>query len=198
MGLEGVTLGTLAEDLGLSKSGLFAHFRSKEALQLAVLMVAVERFIDTVGRAAISAPAGAPRVRALFDNWLRWFHDSRRERGCFFLSLSAEYDDRIGPVRDAVVASQKQWLGFVAGAAERAIQAGHFRSDLDCQQFAYEFVGIEMSLQFSAKLVGDPVAESRARAAFDSLYERSLAGPKSRRIVPSLTPGQVKSARGRA
>lgn len=173
VGLEGVTLGTLADELQLSKSGLFAHFRSKEALQLAVLEEAEERFTDEVVRASLRAPRGEPRVVALFERWLDWFRLETSSRGCVFLSLSSEYDDRPGPVRDALVASQKRWLAWIAGAAERAVGAGHFRADLDPQQFAFEFTGIGMSLQFQSKLVQDPAAAARAREVFASLVERS-------------------------
>jgi AcrR family transcriptional regulator len=183
VGLEGVTLGNLAEKLGLSKSGLFAHFRSKEALQLTVVGEAVERFIASVARPAIQAAAGAPRVEALADLWLAWSREQNSERareaaqrrGCVFLALASEYDDRPGPVRDAVVTSQRDWIEFVAGAAQRAMDAGHFRADLDPRQFAFEFVGIGMSLQYFSKLVGDRFAERRARQAFADLVGRSRA-----------------------
>lgn len=175
VGLEGVTLGNLADELHLSKSGLFAHFRSKEALQLAVLEEAEERFTDQVVREALKAPRGAPRVVALFELWLRWFRLGDKPRGCIFLSLSAEYDDRPGPVRDAIVGSQKRWLEWIRGSAARAIEAGHFRADLDPAQFAFEFTAIGMSLQFQSKLVQDPQAERRAREAFAALLDRSRA-----------------------
>ncbi len=173
IGLEGVTLGSLADELELSKSGLFAHFRSKEALQLAVIDEAEQRFVDQVIREALRAPRGEPRVVALFEHWLRWFRLGDHPRGCIFLSLSAEYDDRPGPVHDAVVSSQKRWLEWIRGAAERAVETGHFRPDLDPAQFAFEFTAIGMSLQFQSKLVQDPQAERRAREAFGGLLDRS-------------------------
>ncbi len=173
VGLEGVTLGSLAEDLHLSKSGLFAHFRSKEDLQLTVLREAIERFTAQVVRAALEAPRGEPRVTALFDRWLEWFRLGNDPHGCIFLSLSAEYDDRPGPVRDALVASQKRWLEWIEGSAARAVAVGHFRADLDPRQFAFEFTAIAMSLQYQAKLVEDPDAARRARQAFASLLDRS-------------------------
>jgi len=173
IGLEGVTLGTLADELGLSKSGLYAHFRSKEALQLAVVEEAVASFTEGVLAPTLRAPRGEPRVRELFARWLAWFESGGTPRGCIFLSLAAEFDDRPGHVRDAIVESQKQWIDFIAGAAERAVGEGHFRADLDSRQFAFEFSAIGMSLQFAVKLVGDPDAVGRARAAFESLIERS-------------------------
>ena len=180
VGLEGVTLGVLADGLGLSKSGLFAHFRSKEALQLAVLEEAIRRFRALVLEPALAAPRGEPRVAELVERWLAWFRRGTTPRGCVFLSLASEFDDRPGAVRDAVVESQKQWLAFIAGAAERAVAARHFRADLDPRQFAFEFSAIGMSLQFAAKLVADPAAERRARIAFESLIERSRVQRRAR------------------
>jgi AcrR family transcriptional regulator len=173
VGLEAVTLGNLADELDLSKSGLFAHFRSKRALQLSVLETAKQRFIERVVRPALSQPRGEPRLRAVVDGWIGWFQHEDPERGCVFLSLASEYDDRPGPVRDAVVRSQREWLDFLAGAARLAIAEGHFRPDLDATQFAFEFVGVGMTLQYAAKLVGDPRAVARARRAFDELIGRS-------------------------
>jgi AcrR family transcriptional regulator len=170
-----MTLGVLAGEMGLSKSGLFAHFRSKEALQLSVLAEAIRRFSEAVLEPALAAPRGEPRIVELFERWLAWFQRGVTPRGCVFLSLAAEFDDRPGAVRDAVAASQREWLAFVAGAAERAIAEGHFSADLDPRQFAFEFCAIGMSLQFAAKLVADPDAVGRARAAFRALLERSRA-----------------------
>jgi AcrR family transcriptional regulator len=180
LGLEGVTLGRLAEELQISKSGLFAHFKSKEALQIAVLEEAIERFTERVVRPILIKPRGAPRVRELFERWIAWFQgesDQPEEEilGCPFLSLSSEYDDRPGAVRDALVRCQKDWIATVAKAAALAVREGHFRADLDSEQFAFEFKGIGMALQHAAKLVADPAAERRARAAFARLLADASA-----------------------
>jgi AcrR family transcriptional regulator len=180
LGLEGVTLGRLAEELQISKSGLFAHFKSKEALQIAVLEEAIERFTERVVRPMLVKPRGAPRVRELFERWIAWFQgesDQPEEEilGCPFLSLSSEYDDRPGAVRDALVRCQKDWIATVAKAATLAVREGHFRADLDPEQFAFEFKGIGMALQHAAKLVADPSAERRARAAFARLLADASA-----------------------
>src|SRR5215813_12128963 len=98
LGLEGLTIGRLAEDLGLSKSGLFAHFQSKESLQLALVDFAAERFVEAAVKPSFTAERGEPRVRALFDNWLSWPSRSGLDAGCFFVAASAELDDRPGPV----------------------------------------------------------------------------------------------------
>jgi len=186
LGLEGITLGVLADKLELSKSGLFAHFQSKEELQRAVLDEAIQRFVVTVVRPAMAEPRGEPRVTALWDGWQHWIMNGGRgdvpalrrragssERGCFFMSLASEYDDRPGPVRDALVRSQRDWLAALARAASIAIDEGHFRADLDVELFAYEFIGIGMALQYALKLVGDPRAAQRAAQAYASLLERS-------------------------
>jgi AcrR family transcriptional regulator len=173
IGLEGLSLGMLAEDLHLSKSGLFAHFKSKEALQIAVLQRAIERFINEVVRPAIAKPRGEPRVAALFERHLDWICGDERNGICFFMALTQEFDDRPGPVRDLLVQSQRDWHGTIARAAKISIQEGHFRSDLDVEQFTYECIGIAMSFQKGYKLLEDPKARQRARAAFAALLERS-------------------------
>ncbi len=180
LGLEGVTLGRLADELQISKSGLFAHFKSKEALQLAVLEEAIERFKERVVRPIVRQPRGAPRVRELFERWVAWFRGEsggieNELLGCPFLSLSSEYDDRPGAVRDALVRCQKEWIAAISRAASLAVEEGHFRTDLDPEQFAFEFKGIGMALQHSAKLVADPTAVRRARSAFDRLLADASA-----------------------
>ncbi len=183
VGLEGVTLGTLATDLDLSKSGLFAHFKSKEALQQAVLAEAIARFSATVVVPALATPRGEPRLAALFDRWLGWIIDrtanqsegrsaSARRGRCIFMALSQEYDDRPGELRDAVAASQREWRAFLTTAARLAVTEGHFAADTDVQQIAFEMVGIAMTFQQTTKLLADPTAERRARAAFDALLVR--------------------------
>ncbi|MFZ5468224.1 MAG: TetR/AcrR family transcriptional regulator [Myxococcota bacterium] len=174
VGLEGVTLGTLAAALDLSKSGLFAHFRSKEALQLQVLERAVERFVDAVVRPALLEPRGEPRVRELFERYLAWIRRGSSRGGCLFMSLSNEYDDRPGVVRDRLVRSQKEWLSTLARAASLAVDEEQFRADLDCEQLAYEVLGIGMAFQHAHKLLGDPRAEKRARVAFSDLLSRAV------------------------
>src|SRR5262249_47874921 len=142
VGLEGLTIGRLAEDLGLSKSGLFAHFQSKEALQLAVVEYAAERFIDAAVKPSFTAPRGEPRIRALFEDWLSWPKRSGLTGGCFFVAASVELDDRPGPVRERLVHLQRDWLDTIGQAVRIAIAEGHFRKDVDPAQFAYEMYGL--------------------------------------------------------
>ncbi|WP_394822511.1 TetR/AcrR family transcriptional regulator [Pendulispora albinea] len=181
VGLEGLTLGVLAERTHLSKSGLFAHFKSKEALQLEVLERAIGLFVKDVVLPALTKPRGEPRVKTLFDRYLVWIRGSEqrdRKGGCFFMSLAHEYDDRPGPLRDRLVQSQRDWYGTLARAARLAVKEGHFRTDLDDTQFAYECIGIGMAFEQAYKLLADPTAEKRARTAFEGLLARSRRARK--------------------
>ena len=171
-GLEGLTIGRLAQDLRLSKSGLFAHFRGKEELLLQVLETARARFIEQVVKPGLAAPRGEPRVRALFESWLAWERSTALPGGCPFVTAAVELDDRPGPARDYVVQSQKDWLDVIANAARTGVQEGHFARDFDAEQFAYEFHGIMLSYHHVARLLHDPNAETRVRRAFESLLAR--------------------------
>lgn len=173
IGLEALSLGTLAEALQLSKSGLYAHFKSKEALQLAVMQRAIERFTAEVVLPMLAEPRGEPRVRQLFAHYLDWISGQERNGVCLFIAFAQEFDDRPGAVRDRVVQSQRDWRQTIARAAHLAIEIGHFRADLDPQQFAFEFVGIVMTFQQSFKLLEDAHARQRAQEAFAALVARS-------------------------
>jgi AcrR family transcriptional regulator len=169
LGLEGITIGKLAEHVGMSKSGLFAHFSSKENLQVAILDEAVARFVALTIAPALKKPRGEPRVRALFENWLAWSKQDFMPGGCIFIVAAVELDDRPGPARDRYIDSQKDWLATIAQAARIAIEEKHFRKDLDCDQLAYEMYSLAHGYHFMRRL-GDPArAERRARTAFDRL-----------------------------
>lgn len=174
-GLEGLTIGTLSSELGLSKSGLFAHFGSKDELQLQVLQAAVERFEETVIRPALKAPRGEPRLRALLENWLVWENDRSMPGGCPLIAASVEFDDRPGPQRDFLAAAQRRRFEFMAKAARLAVEAGHFRADLDAEQLAFEITGIILAYHHAHRLLHDPKATERARAAFERLLHDSRA-----------------------
>ena len=169
VGLEGLTIGRLAEEMELSKSGLFAHFGSKEALQIAVIEHAREQFVAEVIAPALKAPRGLPRLEAMRDRWNQWgSHDG----GCIFVALAAELDDRPGPARDALVAALRDWLDALTTAARIAVEQGHFRKDVDPRQVAFELYGIMLAQHDVSRLVGDPEVGSRARRAFDALVAR--------------------------
>jgi len=168
-GLDNLSIGTLAREVGLSKSGLFAHFGSKEDLDLAVMKTAVDRFVTNVVTPALRQPRGEPRVKALFEHWLAWERATYLPGGCPFLAVASELDDRPGPVRDFVVQAQRDWLDALATAARIAVHEGHFRADLDVEQFAFEFNNLGLGFNFAHRLLDDAHARQRTKAAFESL-----------------------------
>ena len=175
IGLEGVSIGSLAEATGLSKSGLFAHFKSKEALQLDVLQEATARFVAVVMQPALEAPRGEPRVRVLFDRYLHMISGDEHRRGCLFQKLSTEYAGREGPIRDRVIQLLKDWNDAVMRSVKGAIDEGHFRADLDASAFTYEVLGIAMVYQQSWNLLRNPKSRAQAQGMFDALLSRSRA-----------------------
>jgi AcrR family transcriptional regulator len=168
-GLEGLTIGRLATELGLSKSGLFAHFRSKEALQIQVLDAAAERFVEVVVKPAVRQPRGEPRVAALFDRWLAWTKSNSRPGGCLFVAAAAELDDRPGPVRERLVALQKGWLEMIGIVFRAGVAEGRFRADADPDQFAHDLYSVMLGYHHAWRLMRDPKAEEWARSAFERL-----------------------------
>jgi AcrR family transcriptional regulator len=177
VGLEGLSIGSLAGRLGLSKSGLFAHFGSKEDLQLATLQHGQQRFEASVFRPALAIPRGLPRLRALFENWLDWIARVARPGGCVLLAAAMEYDDRPGPVREAPVAGQRELRGAVAKAVRLAIQEAHLGPATDPWQLAFEVMGILLAAHHDRGLLDDPRALNRARAAFERLIAAHVPAP---------------------
>ena len=168
-GLEGITLGKVAADVGMSKSGLFAHFDSKESLQVDVLAAAAQKFTQVVVAPALTAPRGEPRLRALFNHWLQWEQNETLPGGCVFRHAAAELDDRPGPARDALVDHQRRWLETLSKAVSITIDAGHFRTDVDPDLFAFQLYGIVLSYYNSARLFKNPGAKALALAAFEAI-----------------------------
>jgi len=166
VGLDGLTIGGLAARTGLSKSGLFAHFGSKEELQLQVHAHNVERFTAEVIRPALRAPRGVPRVRALFEGWLAW---AAAPGGCPLLAASFEFDDRPGPLRDRLVQDQRDWLDTIAMVVTSGIAEGHFRPDLDPRQFAQDLEGVMLAFHLASRLLQDPEAATRTRRSLETL-----------------------------
>ena len=169
VGLEGLTIGKLAEHVGMSKSGLFAHFASKENLQVAIMEEASERFVALVVAPALKRPRGEARLRALFDNWLAWSKLDFMPGGCIFLQAGVELDDRPGPARDRYLASQRDWLGVLAGAARIAVEEKQFRKDVDVEQIAHEIFSITGGYYFLRRIGDSARAERRARTSFERL-----------------------------
>ncbi|REE93664.1 TetR/AcrR family transcriptional regulator [Cupriavidus plantarum] len=169
VGFEQLSLATLAADTRMSKSGLYAHFKSKEALQEAVLERAAERFGEIVVQPAMRAPRGVPRVQTLFDGYLEWVGGTVTGGRCLFMALAQEYRDRPGVIRDQLVQALKDWHSTIARVIRDAIDEGAVRADVEPRQFAFDMVGIGMSFQTSFKLLGRDDAETMARHAFARL-----------------------------
>lgn len=171
VGFSGLSIGRLAQELDLSKSGLFSHFHSKEALQLQVLEYGAARFVEGVVKPALTAPRGIPRIQALFDHWLTWSQSDPLSGGCFFVAMVTDLDDRPGPSRDLLVSLQRSWMGLLADLARAVVREGHFRPDTDPEQFAYEMYGVMLAYHHGSRLLDDPAAESRARRALSALVD---------------------------
>lgn len=179
VGLAGLSIGRLAEDTGLSKSGLFAHFGSKEALDVAIVGEAARQFVERVMAPALRQPRGEPRLRALFENWLAW---DQQVGGCFFVSAMAELDDRPGPARDALIQTCKDWIDALATAARITIAERQFRADVDPEQYAFELYGILLSFHAHQTFMSDSAAD-RARSAFDRLVANARVANARARTV---------------
>ncbi len=174
VGFEGVTIGVLASKVGMSKSGLYAHFDSKEALQCAALDYAAERFKAVVVGPAFSQPRGLPRLESLLDRWIHWERDEL-PGGCPFIVAAAEFDDKPGPTRERVVQYIQQMIDAIAKCAEFAVEVGHFRPTLDARQYAYEYWGTVLAYQQYQRLLGVADAEALARASIAQLNARAAA-----------------------
>lgn len=172
-GLAGVSLGQLANRVGMSKSGLFAHFRSKDELHLEIIRAASEGFRREVFEPAIRAPRGEPRLKAMIERWIAWDEDVSRPGGCPITQLAIELDDKPGPARDALVEAKQSWMLAITHAVRLAIEEGHFRHDVDPDLFAFQINGMFLSFHQARRLLRDPRATSRVRAAFRQLLEHS-------------------------
>ncbi len=173
-GFEGLTIGTLATETGMSKSGLFAHFGSKEELQIATLDEGVRRFSESTVLPALSAPRGLKRLQAMCDNWLTW--TARNDlTGCPMMTASQEFDNKPGPVRDAVVEHMRRLHQSLVKSVQMAIDNGEFAASTDAEQVAFELFGIISSCYRSRNLFQDSHADQRARRAFERLINSCLA-----------------------
>jgi AcrR family transcriptional regulator len=172
-GLDGLTIGELASDLELSKSGLFAHFKSKERLQLEILEVAADHFAQHVLVPALAQPRGIARLEAIFANWLEWIRSNQPMGGCIFIAGAMEWDDREGPVREALVHWFEELYGMLERAVRLCVDTGDFRSDLDVKALAYDLHAVAMKFHLDVRLLRSPIAAERARSAFDRLLSQA-------------------------
>ena len=171
MGLEGLSIGALAEVMQMSKSGVFAHFGSREELQISVVREYHARFEEEVFFPAVREPRGLPRLRALFERWVRRV-SLELDSGCIYISGAVEFDDRPGPVRDALASMVSAWHTALERAIRMAVEEGHLRPDADPQQMLFEIHGLILALHHDARFLRNPGVLDRARAGF----ERVLAG----------------------
>jgi len=184
MGLEGLSIGSLAEVTGMSKSGVFAHFGSREELQISVIREYHTRFEAEVFMPAIREPRGLPRLAAMFENWVRRV-SVEVDSGCIYISGATEFDDRPGPVRDALVSMVNAWHQALMKAVKLALHLEHLVPETDPQQMLFEIHGLILALHHDARFMRSPGAVERARRGFARLvadYARSgqLEALKSR------------------
>jgi len=176
IGLEGLSIGVLAEVTQMSKSGVFAHFGSREELQITVIREYFGRFEQEVFYPALHADRGLPRVKALFDNWMKRVA-VEIQSGCIFISGAVEFDDRPGPVRDALATSVQTWLNAMYRAVVLAKQCGHLDANADAQQMAFEIHGLILALHYEARFLKNPGSIGRANQGFANILSRFGALP---------------------
>jgi AcrR family transcriptional regulator len=181
-GLESLTIGVLADTLGMSKSGLFAHFGSREDLQLAVLREYAARFVEDVLRPAVELERGLPRLQAMLENWLRLLA-RELEQGCLMISGASEYDDRPGVLRDAMVAIVTGWKDELMRAIDAAKAAGHLRAGVESRQLVFEIYGLMLALHQDARLLRSADSVKRTRTGLARLIDSARS--KRARITRS-------------
>lgn len=175
-GLDGVTIGRLAADLGMSKAGVLGHFGSKEALQLAAFAAAVDNFVRQVPATVPAAPPGLDRLRRLCGAWIHYLEsDGTTPGGCLLASAATEFDGRPGPVRDAVAEATRRWLDVLAAEVHHAVDAGELARDTDAEQIAFELNGVALGTNQAVQLQRDPAAGTRARRAVDRILAAASA-----------------------
>ncbi len=171
IGLEGLSIGALAEVTGMSKSGVFAHFGSREELQISVIRNYFRLFEEEVFYPALKLPRGLPRLRAMFDNWMKRVA-VEIQSGCIFISGAVEFDDRSGPVRDALASSVETWLAAIYRTVVQSKEMGHLSPAADEKQVAYEIHGLILALHYEARFLKTPGSIDRAKTGFENILKR--------------------------
>lgn len=192
MGLEGLSIGALAEVTQMSKSGVFAHFGSREELQISVVREYHAKFDEEVFRPALKLPRGLPRLRAMFDRWVKRVA-VEIDSGCIYISGAVEFDDRPGPVRDALVSMVQTWQRALERAIRIAIDEGHLSADTDAQQVLFEIHGLILALHHDARFLRHPGAVERARTAFERVLSHYMT-PHPAAAAPAATPRRKRTA----
>lgn len=171
VGLEGLSIGAIAEVMAMSKSGVFAHFGSREELQISVIQEYHQRFERDVFLPALQQPRGLPRLRALFERWMRQI-SQEIDSGCIYISGAVEFDDRPGAVREALVATVNTWQTVMHKAVQLAVNEGHLGCDTDPVQMAFEIHGLILALHYDARFLRNPNGLQRASQGFDNILAR--------------------------
>jgi AcrR family transcriptional regulator len=178
VGLEGLSIGALAEVTQMSKSGVFAHFGSREELQISVVREYNAKFEEEVFYPALAEPRGLPRLRALFERWVKRV-SVEIDSGCIYISGAVEFDDRPGPVRDALASMVRAWHGALERAIRIAVEEGHLKADTDALQLLFELHGLILALHHDARFLRLPGAMDRVQRAFEHALAHYLAAPQS-------------------
>jgi AcrR family transcriptional regulator len=168
-GLEDVTIGSLAKTMGMSKSGIFGHFQSKENLQLQIIGFAVRQFGESVLLPALKIRSGIARINAMVENWIKW--GDSLSGGCIFVSASNEFTDRPGPVRQALLDYQRTWLASLEKLAQSAVNAGEFRPDTDTGQFAFELYSLMLGFHYYHRMLQDTGIRIKEQKALERLIK---------------------------
>mgnify|MGYP000028131835 CR=1 FL=1 len=184
IGLEGLSIGALAEVTQMSKSGVFAHFGSREELQISVIREYHTRFEDEVFYPAMREPRGLPRLRALFDNWMKRT-SIEIDSGCIYISGAVEFDDRTGPVRDALASSVMTWHAAMRRAIEQCKDCGELRADTNEEQMLFEIHGLILALHYEARFLQNPGSIERAVMGFQNILARYRTEGAAARAAPS-------------
>ena len=171
MGLEGLTIGAVAEMAGMSKSGVFAHFGSREELQISVIREYHQRFEQEVFYPVLSLPRGLPRLRALFANWMQRT-SAEIDSGCLYISGAAEFDDRPGPVRDALASSVQTWMAALHRAVRLSVEQGDLAEQTDAAQMAFEIHGLILACHYEARFLKSKAALGLAQRSFEHILHR--------------------------
>ena len=193
IGLEGLSIGALAEVMQMSKSGVFAHFGSREELQISVVREYHTRFEEEVFFPALSAPRGLPRLHALFGRWMLRT-SVELDSGCIYISGAVEFDDRPGPVRDALASSVNTWLDAMRRAVELAVQEGHLRADTDASQMGFEIHAQILALHYEARFLRSPGSLQRAQRAFDGIVQRFSGSGAAAPVAATPAPSKRRAA----
>jgi len=195
-GLNGVTLGVLADEVGMSKSGLFAHFRSKEEVQIELLTYMAEFASVRVVQPSLTEGEGLPRLRALVRNWFGWAQRAGLPGGCPVAAGLFEFDDVEGQVRNKILEMESAFRGILIELVARAVALGHLRKDLDVEQFVWELCGIYLGHHAAHRFLRAADADSRAQTAFEALVTRAL--PPGRKYGEATGSGEPSRSRKKA